>query len=163
MDGRRTEGHCWRSASGEERRAPSDKQSTKARLNWLLRQLKTAPETDLYIRLHWPGRGAHTQHTLAELRENPDLASENHRDKQAHSFEICMLRQLAGRFAQRKNFIADVEQAVPAFYETVGQHLRAYQSPAPRIREDRSDPDSVTREGLQRDAEEETHVERGEP
>jgi hypothetical protein len=144
-------------------RAPSDKQSTKARLNWLLRQLKRAPETDLYIRLHWPGRGAHTQHTLAELRENPDLASENHRDKQAHSFEICMLRQLAGRFGQRKNFLADVEQAVPAFYETVGQHLRAYQSPAPRIREDRSDPDSVTREGLQRDAEEETHGERGEP
>ena len=55
---------------------------------------------------------------------------------------------------QRKNFIADVEQAVPAFYETVGQHLRAYQSPAPRIREDRSGPDSVTREGLQQDAEE---------
>jgi len=144
-------------------RAPSDKKSTKARLNWLLRQLKTAPETDLYVRLHWPGRGAHTQHTLAELRENPDIASENHRDKQAYSFEVCMLRQLAGRFGQRKNFIADVEQAVPAFYETVGQHLRAYQSPAPRVREDRSDPDSVTREGLQRDAEEETHVERGEP
>ncbi len=46
---------------------------------------------------------------------------------------------------QRKNFLADVEQAVPAFYETVGQHLRAYQSPAPRVRDDRSDPDSVTR------------------
>jgi hypothetical protein len=137
-------------------RAPSDKKSTKARLNWLLRQLKTAPEKDLYIRLHWPGRGAHTQHTLAELRENPDFASENHRDNQAHSFEICMLQQLAGRFGQRKNFISDVEQAVPSYYETVGQHLRAYQSPAPRIREDRSDPESVTIEGLQIDAEEET-------
>jgi hypothetical protein len=135
-------------------RAPADKQSTKARLNWVLRQLKNAPETDLYIRLHWPGRGAHTQHTLVEIRENPDLAVEANRDKQVHSFEICMLRQLAGRFSQRKNFIVDLEQTVPAFYETVGQHLRAYQSPAPRVREDRLDPDSVSREGLQQDAEE---------
>ena len=134
-------------------RAPSDKQSTKARLNWLLRQLQNAPDTDIYVRLHWPGRGAHTQHALEELRENPDIASEANRDKQPHSFEVCLVRQLAGRFAQRKNFIADLEHLAPAFYETVGQHLRAYQLPAPRIREDRSDPDTVTREGLQRDAE----------
>jgi hypothetical protein len=48
-----------------------------------------------------------------------------------------------------------LEDLAPAFYETVGQHLRSYQSPAPRIREDRSDPESVTREGLMIAAEEE--------
>lgn len=65
-----------------------------------------------------------------------------------------MIRQLASRFAQRKNFIADLEQLAPTFYETVGQHLRAYQAPAPRIGDDRSNPDSVSREGLRRAADE---------
>lgn len=64
-----------------------------------------------------------------------------------------MIRLLGGRFGQRKNFIADLEQLAPVFYETVGQHLRAYQPPAPRIREDRADPDSVTREGMHQAAE----------
>ena len=134
-------------------RAPSDKKSTKARLTWLLRQLQKAPEGDLYIRLHWPGRGAHTQHALAELRESPEIAAEANKEKQPHSFEVCMVHQLAGRFAQRKNFIADLEQLAPTFYETVGQQLRAYQLSAPRVREDRSDPESVTREGLRQAAE----------
>lgn len=134
-------------------RAPSDKKSAKARLNWLLRQLNRAPEADLYIRLHWPGRGAHTQHPLAILREDADLALEGNRDKQPHSFEVCMIRQLGGRFGQRKNFIVDLEQLAPTFYETVGQHLRAYQPPAPRIREDRSEPESVNRDAMQAAAE----------
>jgi hypothetical protein len=134
-------------------RAPTDKKSTKARLNWLLRQLQTAPETDLHIRLLWPGRRAHTQHALAELRENPDIAAEANKEKQPHGFEVCVVQQLAGRFAQRKNFIADLEQLAPMFYESVGQHLRAYQLPAPRLREERSDPESVSREGLRQAAE----------
>lgn len=129
-------------------RAPTDKKSAKARLNWLLRQLQNAPDTDLHIRLHWPGRAPHTQHTLAELRENPDLVSQGNPDRQPHSLEVCMIRQLAGRFGQRKNFVADLEHLAPAFYETVGQHVKAYQPRAPRVREDRAEPESVTPEGL---------------
>lgn len=138
-------------------RAPTDKKSAKARLNWLLRQLQKAPDTDLHIRLHWPGRAPHTQHTLAELRESPDLASYSNPDRQPHSLEVCMIRQLAGRFGQRKNFVADFEHLAPAFYESVGQHLKAYQPPAPRVREDRADPESVNREGLQVAAEQGPH------
>jgi hypothetical protein len=33
---------------------------------------------------------------------------------------------------------------VPAFYETVGQHLRAWQAPAPKIAEERARPANVT-------------------
>jgi hypothetical protein len=142
-------------------RAPTDKKSAKARLNWLLRQLPKAPDTDLHIRLHWPGRTPHTQHPLSELRENPDLASHGNPDRQPHSLEVCLIIQLGGRFGQRKNFIADLEHLTPAFYETVGQHLKAYQAPAPRVREDRSEPESVAREGLQEAAEQRPHEEEG--
>ena len=129
--------------------APDNKKSTKGRINWVLRQLLKTPETDIHIKLHWHGRRVHAQHTLAELREDPEIASENNQDKQVHRFEICMIRQLGKRFGRQKNFIDELEQMVSDFYEAVGQHLRAYQSQAPRVRKDRSDPDSVTPEKLQ--------------
>ena len=67
-------------------------------------------------------------------------------------FEICMIRQLGKRFGQPKNFIGELEHLVSDFYEAVGQYLRAYQSPAPRVRKDRSNPESVTTEKLQNNA-----------
>lgn len=130
--------------------APNNRKTTVSRLRWLLRQLQKSSETDIHIRLHWPRRRPPTQHTLGELRENLKTAIENNKNRQVIRFEICMIRQLTKRFGQRKNFIDDLEQLVSDFYETVGQHLRAYQSPAPRVREDRVDPESVTPKGLQR-------------
>lgn len=135
--------------------APSNRKTTASRLRWLLNQLQKSSDTDIHIRLHWPGRRYHTQHTLRELRENSKVAWENNPDRQVARFEICMIRQLTKRFGQRKNFIGDLEQLVSDFYETVGQRLRAYQSPAPRVREGRVDPESVTPEGLQRTVKEE--------
>ncbi|MEP4705287.1 MAG: hypothetical protein ABJZ62_10615, partial [Hyphomicrobiales bacterium] len=42
-------------------RAPEDKKTTKARLNWLLRQIKTDDFEGLFIRLLWPGKSEPTQ------------------------------------------------------------------------------------------------------
>lgn len=134
-------------------RAPSDKKSTKARLNWLLRQIQRSPDTDLHIRLHWPGRRPHSQYELSEIRNHPDIATDANPGNAPNSLEVCMIRRLGGRFGQRKNFITDIEQLAPTFYETIGQHLRAYQAPAPRVREDRTDPESVTPEGLRQSVE----------
>lgn len=129
--------------------APDNKKSTKGRINWVLRQLLKTPEMDIHIKLYWQSRRVHSQHTLAELRGDPEIASENNRGNQVHRFEICMIRQLGKRFNRPKNFIDELEQLVSDFYEAIGQHLRAYQSPAPRVRKGRSDPDSVTPEKLQ--------------
>lgn len=135
--------------------APSNRKTTASRLSWLLQQLQKSSETDIHIKLHWPGRKTHTQHALKELRENSKIAWENTKDRHVIRFEICMIRQLTKRFGQRKNFIDELENLVSGFYETAGQRLRAYQSPAPRVREDRVDPESVTPEGLQRTTKEE--------
>lgn len=128
-------------------KAPLDKQSTKARVNWMLRQLQKTPAENIYVRLHWPGRGPYTQHALADLQKDVSIADTGS-DKQVSAMEVCMVRDLGGRFAQSRNFIKDLEDTVPDFYETVMQHLKAWQAPAPRLREGRTDASDVTPSAL---------------
>ena len=57
-------------------------------------------------------------------------------------FEVFYMVDLAGRFAGNKVFIDELEAAVPRFYEQVGQRLRAWVAPPPKI--NRRDPVEVT-------------------
>jgi hypothetical protein len=132
--------------------APGDRKSTKARLSWLLKQLQKSKPEGIHVRLFWPGRGSFTQHALTALREKPELADEA--AKVVSSFEVVFARDLGSRFAQRKNFIVDMEQAMSDFYEQVGQHLKAWQPQAPKIKEDRAEPSDVSTEALRANAEE---------
>ncbi|WP_417415560.1 hypothetical protein [Hoeflea sp.] len=136
--------------------APADRKSTKARLNWLLRQLQKSKPDNVYIRLFWPGRGPFTQHPLALLREAPEEAEAN--GKVATSFEVVYARDLGSRFTQRRNFIADLEHTIPEFYEQIGQHLKAWQPQAPKVRPEKAEPDDVSTKALHDEAEiEATH------
>jgi hypothetical protein len=140
--------------------APSDRKSTKARLSWLVRQLAKSKPDNIHVRMYWPGRGPCTQHSLAVLRERPEVAEDG--GKVVSSFEVVYARDLAGRFAQRRNFVVDLEQAIPEFYEQVAQHLKAWQPQAPKIKEDRADPSDVGTAAIQKEAELEV-LERNEP
>lgn len=131
--------------------APADRKSTKARVNWLVRQLQRSKPDNIHMRLFWPGRAPFTQHPLSVLRETPEAAEEN--GKVATSFEVVFARDLGARFAQRKNFIVELEQVIPEFYEQVGQHLKAWQPQAPKVKEDRVEASDVSPEALREDAE----------
>ena len=131
--------------------APGDRKSTKARLTWLLRQLGKSKPGNIHVRLHWPGRAPFTQFPLDQLRQDPGIAEQA--GKVVSSFEVVFARDLAGRFAQRRNFITDLEEAIPDFYEQVGQHLKAWQPQAPKIKEDRTDPADVGTAAIQLEAE----------
>ncbi|MEM5472622.1 hypothetical protein WNZ14_12865 [Hoeflea sp. AS60] len=131
--------------------APADKKSTKARLNWLLRQLQKSKSDNVYIRLFWPGRGPFTQHPIAVLRETPEKAEEN--GKVATSFEVVFACDLGARFSQRRNFIVDLEHAIPEFYEQIGQHLKAWQPQAPKIKPEKNDAEDVNTAALRDEAE----------
>jgi hypothetical protein len=72
---------------------------------------------------------------------------------QALSFEVLLVKDLGARFGQRRNFIAELEAAVPDFYEQVGQHLKAWQPQAPRLREEKAEPSTVTTQAIQEEAE----------
>lgn len=140
--------------------APGDRKSTKARLTWLLRQLGKSKPDNIHVRLHWPGRAPFTQFPLEQLRQDAGIAEQA--GKVVGSFEVVFARDLAGRFAQRRNFIVDLEEAIPDFYEQVGQHLKAWQPQAPRITKDRAEPADVGTAAMQQEAEQ-VVVERNAP
>ncbi|WP_293576924.1 hypothetical protein [Phaeobacter sp.] len=133
-------------------RAPEDKISTKARVNWLLRQVKLDRLDDVYLRLHWPGKSEPTQHLIQDLKDNPDLASVGKDQLAPHSFFVFQSKQLGARFAQQVNFIVDLEELVPAFYRDIGANLSAWQKRAPKIKDDRATAEDVTTEAMSEDA-----------
>ncbi len=115
-------------------RAPEDRKSTTARLNWLLRQVKTANMDDIHIRLYWPGRNKPTMHSIEQLRIDPIVASIGKEHLQVHSFDILVCKRTGRRFSGARNFIADIEEIVPNFYKEVGQTLSAWNAKAPEIK-----------------------------
>lgn len=135
-------------------RAPEDKVSTKARVNWLLKQIKTDHANDLFLRLLWPGKAEPTQHLVSKLRLSPELAQEERGHLSPHSFHVFISKGLGARFAQQVNFISDLEDLVPMFYGEVGSRIASWQRRAPKIKEDRSSPDDVTAKAISEDAQE---------
>ena len=134
-------------------RAPEDKVSTKARVNWLLRQIKTEHQPDdLYLRLLWPGKNEPTQYLISELRENPDKAGMDKEHLAPHTFHVFYSKRLGARFTQQANFISDLEEIVPTFYREVGSYLVAWKKMAPRINKDRASAEDVSTGAISDDA-----------
>jgi hypothetical protein len=125
-------------------KAPEDRVSNKARLNWLLRQIPESAQGNIHVRCQWPKTSLSTQFRLQDLRDDPDRIDEGKGKLKVVGFEIVWLADLGRRFEQRKTFVDELQKAVPAFYETVGQHLRAWQAQAPKIAEERAQPADVS-------------------
>ncbi len=128
--------------------APEDRKSSKARLNWLLRQIKQDDVTDLYLRVSWPKRSASTQHSVVDLRNDAGIVDEGKKHLAAKSFHLFESKFTGTRFTQQSNFIADLEQLVPAFYGRYGAVLVAWQKPAPTIRTGRKESSDVSLEAI---------------
>ncbi|MEM7722124.1 MAG: hypothetical protein AAF376_07090, partial [Pseudomonadota bacterium] len=94
-----------------------------------------------------------THYPLAKLIEEPSIAETGKDHLQVQRFHIYTSRRTGGRFGQQANFIIDLETLVPEFYKNVGQHLSVWQKKAPRIKEDKDDPESVSVEAISEVAE----------
>lgn len=116
---------------GMEVGAPLDRQRGTARVTWLLRQLKAAEDSGIYVRIIWPSRTKDTVLPLTSLREDPKEALGN-TSLAPKGFEVFLLGDDARRFAGRKTFIEDIETLVPRFYDQVGQHLQQWQPRPPK-------------------------------
>lgn len=134
-------------------KAPEDKKSTKARVNWLLRQIKGDNVDGIFIRLLWPGASEPTQHAVDDLKADPDIAAEGKEHLAPHGFHIFLSERLGGKFAQQTNFIAEIERIVPKFYGEIGAQLVAWVKKAPQIRSDRTSGEDVSPSALSEDAE----------
>ncbi len=112
--------------------APKDRKTTKARLNWLLRQIKNVDPEGIYVGIIWSSRATNSVHRLADLRENPDLVAAPSSKSEARAFEVTLTGSSAKRFIGRRTVIEELEHLVPTFYELVGQHLQAWKPTPPK-------------------------------
>ena len=108
----------------------------RTRVNWLVRQLRRAPD-DLRIEasvLH--GRGPGTTGLLGAVRQSADLLIQDP-TKDLKNFRIIRATPLGTkRGATRGSFVASVTEAVDEFYENVVQYLKAWSATPPKYRED---------------------------
>ncbi|MXP47612.1 hypothetical protein GRI43_09495 [Altererythrobacter luteolus] len=128
--------------------APGDKKRNAARVNWLLRQLPKEDSAGLHVRVQWPATSPWTQMPLSEAAENSEPLYAEKGNMVAVGFEIVRLIDMGNRFGQRQTFIKELEDAVPDFWVRVGQNLQPWIKPAPRIREERSEPEAVSPSAL---------------
>jgi hypothetical protein len=114
--------------------APREGRST-TRVNWLVRQLKTAPDSVRLeaFALHTRGPGA--ADLLKSVREDPNLLIQDPK-KELRSFRIAHTSPLGTKRGRGRGAAIDsVLDAVDLFYGDVLQHLKAWTAAAPKMRE----------------------------
>jgi hypothetical protein len=118
--------------------APEDRKSTKARVNWLTRQIPVGEDggdAQIWIQARRRGGSAETAKTLSELRDDPIAIDDDTTAKTPPtSFVIWMQVDDARAFGGKRKFVEQLEALVPTFYEHVGQHLKAWVPPAPKVK-----------------------------
>ncbi|MBO6504767.1 MAG: hypothetical protein JJ850_05200 [Kordiimonadaceae bacterium] len=131
---------------GMELATPSDKKSTKARANWLLRQLQKSDSKLIHIVAVWPGRIRDTIVTLEALRKDPDCIQCENPGLVPVKFRPMLVCDMAGKFSGAKTFLEGMNNSVLEFYEDVGEHLRVWVPPAPKLPKQEEPEDVSTRE-----------------
>lgn len=113
--------------------APHEGRPT-TRVNWLVRQLKNAPES-VRIEAHAAhARGAGASELLHAVRENPSLLIADP-TKELRAFQVAMTRSIGTKRGRgRGSFIDSVLEAIDSFYADVLQHLKAWSAAPPKLR-----------------------------
>jgi len=115
--------------------APREGRPT-TRVNWLVRQLKDAPDAVRVEAFVAHGRGSSAAELLKVVRENP-AALLTEPGKELRSFRVAVSTPLGSKRGRgRGSFIDSVLDAVDAFYSDVMQNLRAWSASPPRLRAD---------------------------
>lgn len=113
--------------------APGDKKSTKARVNWLVRQFAKIEADGIRVGAKWPGGAQVTWSTLIELRDDPNLIQAENVKLVPHRFIVQTVLDLAGKFSGQRTFIENLEKTVAEYYQSVGENLSPWVAPAPKF------------------------------
>jgi hypothetical protein len=124
-------------------KAPLDRVSISARVNWLLRQFSTDDVGSFFISASWLGRAQSTQKSVEELLRDPKAIQADNPKLTPTKFEVRYVNECGQRFSGQRTFIEEVEKAAPHFYREVGQHLRPWMAQAPKVKEDESPLEDV--------------------
>lgn len=105
------------------------------RVNWLLRQLKAAPEGVRLEAFVANARGAGATELLSKVREDPSVLVADPK-REIRAFRVAMSSPMgAKRGTGRGAFIDSVLDLVDSFYGEVLQHLKAWAAAPPKMRE----------------------------
>jgi hypothetical protein len=123
--------------------APKEGRPT-TRVNWLVRQLKSAPDGLRIEAFAVNARGAGAAELLGRVREDPSvLVADPKRD--LRGFQVALSAPMgAKRGRGRGAFIDSVLDLVDTFYADVVQNVKAWSAAPPRMREPVQVPDVPT-------------------
>jgi hypothetical protein len=105
------------------------------RVNWLLRQLKAAPDSVRIDAFAQYARGASTSELLRDARSNPSLLVGDG-NRELRTFRITMSAAMGTKRGQgRGSFVTSVVDLLDAFYGEVVQTVKPWAASAPKLRE----------------------------
>ncbi len=105
------------------------------RVNWLVRQLRTAPDDVRVEAQVMHARGAGTAELLGKIRQEPNLLVADPK-KDLRAFRVALTVPMgAKRGRGRGSFIDSVLDAIDSFYGDVMQYIKAWAAAPPRLRE----------------------------
>jgi hypothetical protein len=114
--------------------APREGRPT-TRVNWLVRQLKNAPDSLRLEAFAAHARGASTASLLKEVREDAAVLIQDPK-KDLRSFRLALTSPLGTKRGRGRGAAIDsVIDAADTFYGEVLQHLKAWTATPPRMRE----------------------------
>ena len=111
---------------------PEDRKTSRARVNWLLRQLAKTREDGIHIRAAY-GRREDIQATLAKVREDAGALAKDDPKICPSRFEVRLISDLGRRMEGPRTIVQTLQTHVPDFYTQVGQYLKAWTPNAPRV------------------------------
>lgn len=114
--------------------APREGRAT-TRVNWLVRQLKAAPDTLRVEAFVWHGRGAGATELLRDVRQQPGLLVSDPK-RELRAFQLAVTTPLGSKRGRGRGcFIDSVLDAIDSFYADVMQNLKSWAPTPPRLRE----------------------------
>jgi len=115
----------------------------QTRVNWLVRQLKTAPDglrVDCFA-LH--ARGASTSELLKAIRENPAMLVDDPK-REIRTFRLVLGAPMGAKRGQgRGSFLTSVLELLDGFYESVIQGIKPWAAAPPKLRATTEAPEPV--------------------
>jgi hypothetical protein len=119
--------------------APGDGKA-KPRINWLLRQLSSAPD-DLRIDVSFPNARQTTSELLGKVREQPELLLyPQDAARPPKSFRLTLGRAMGQKRGKEEgSFVRDTRVQTFDFYRDLVQNLKPWQARAPKLREEPGD------------------------
>jgi hypothetical protein len=117
----------------------------KARLNWLLRQLRDASD-ELRVEAAFPNARSTTVAKLGDVRENPAaLYHATDPKREPRAFVVTLTKPMGQKRGRDEgSFVRETAAQTIGFYRDIVQNLKAWQAPAPKLR---VDPDTGSEDG----------------